>query len=224
MLGGRGFYRGSAIFVSGSAGTGKTSLAGSFADAACRRGEYCLYFLLEESPLQMIRNMRSIGLDLSVWVERGLLHLQADRPSRFGIEAHLSAMYRSMEAIRPQIVVVDSITDLLSLGAHAELRAMRVRLIDHLKTQAITALFNSLTPGAVDPQESNAAVSSLMDAWLLFTLQEAEGRRLRRMAVLKSRGMAHSNRVYEFKLTQRGFEVPGLDAEHSAGGSQRAES
>lgn len=222
MLDGRGFFRGSTVLVSGTAGTGKTSLAASFADAACRRGDQCLYFLLEESPRQIMRNMRSIGLDLGQWRERGLLHLHADRPSRFGIEAHLSGMYRAIKEIRPQAVVVDSITDLLSLGAKAEIRAMLVRLIDHLKTDGITALFNSLTAGAAELRESHAAVSSLMDVWLLLTLEQVGGSRQRRMAVLKSRGMAHSNRVYTFNLTQQGFEVAGAEAEAGPAGARRA--
>jgi circadian clock protein KaiC len=211
MLGGRGFFRGSTVLVSGTAGTGKTSLAASFADAACLRGERCLYFLLEESPAQMARNMHSIGLDLDRWSESGLLQLRADRPSRFGIEAHLAAMYRAIDRVNPQAVVVDSLTDLLSLGVQAEIQGMLVRLIDHLKTQGITALFNSLIPGGGESQPSHASVSSLMDAWVLLTLEEVERHMRRRMAVLKSRGMAHSNRVYEFSLTQRGFEVTDLD-------------
>jgi len=211
MLGGRGFFRGSTVLLSGTAGTGKTSLAASFADAACRRGERCLYFLLEESPQQMIRNMSSIGLDLGKWVEAGLLQMHADRPSRFGIEAHLASMYRAIERIKPQAAVVDSIADLLLLGERAEISAMMVRLIDHLKTQSITALFTSLTPGAVELQESHAGVSSLMDSWVLLTLDEVGGSRVRRLAVLKSRGMAHSNRVQPFVLTGRGFELSGPD-------------
>jgi circadian clock protein KaiC len=211
MLGSQGFFRGSTVLVSGTAGTGKTSLAASFADAACRRGERCLYFLLEESPAQIIRNMRSIGLELDRWVQCGLLQMHADRPSRFGIEAHLAAIYRAIRTGRPQTVVVDSITDLLSLGAQAEIQAMLVRLIDHLKTQGVTALFNSLTRGAVEVQESHAAVSSLMDAWILLTLEPVDGHRVRHMTVLKARGMPHSNRVYEFTLTPRGFEVSDRD-------------
>ena len=148
MLGGRGFYRASTVLLSGSAGTGKTSLAASFVNAACARGERCLYFLLEESPQQIIRNMRSIGLDLEQWVASGLLQMHADRPSRFGLEAHLAGMYRAIEQSSPQAVVVDSITDLMSAGERNSLRAMLVRLIDHLKTQAMTAIFTSLTPGA----------------------------------------------------------------------------
>jgi circadian clock protein KaiC len=207
MLGGKGFYRGSTVLVSGSAGTGKTSLAASFADATCGRGERCLYFLLEESPAQMIRNMQSIGVDLDRWTESGLLQLRADRPSRFGIEAHLAAMYRAIDRVNPQCVVVDSLTDLLSLGGQAEIQAMLVRLIDHLKTEGVTAVFNSLSPGGMDLQQSHASVSSLMDAWVLLTLEVVQRQRRRHMAVLKSRGMEHSNRVYEFSLTPRGFEV-----------------
>jgi circadian clock protein KaiC len=207
MLGGEGFYRGSTVLLSGTAGTGKTSLAASFAEAACRRGERCVYFLLEESPQQMIRNMRSIGLDLQQWCQRGLLNLQAERPSRYGLEAHLAAMYRAIDEVRPEAVVVDSITDLLCLGDEAEVRAMLVRLIDYLKTRGVTVLFTSLSPGAVDLQETHAGVSSLMDGWILLTLEKTGHGRRREMSVLKARGTAHSSRVYEFTLTERGFRV-----------------
>jgi len=212
MFGGRGFYRGSTVLLSGTAGTGKTSLAASFANAACARGERCLYFLLEESPRQMIRNMRSIGLDLGQWVEAELLQMHADRPSRFGLEAHLAAMYRAIEVTRPQVVVVDSITDLLSAGELNSVRAMLVRLIDHLKTQAVTAMFTSLTPADGEVGDTHAGVSSLIDAWVLMTLERSGGTRQRRIGVLKSRGMPHSNRVYEFTLTDHGFKVPGSGA------------
>lgn len=207
MLGGHGFYRGSTVLLSGTAGTGKTSLAACFADAACSRGEHCAYFLLEESPQQMVRNMRSIGLDLGRWLDRGLLHFRADRPSRYGLEAHLAAMFRAVDELRPETVVVDSITDLLSLGGEAEVQAMLVRLIDYLKTRGVTVLFNSLSPGAMELQETHAGVSSLMDAWLLLTLEKTGDERRRQISVLKARGMAHSNRVYEFTMTERGFRI-----------------
>jgi circadian clock protein KaiC len=207
ILGGQGFYKGSTVLLSGTAGTGKTSLAASFAAAACGRGERCAYFLLEESPRQMIRNMRSIGLDLAQWSDRELLHLHADRPSRFGLEAHLAAIFRAVDELRPGTIVVDSITDLLTLGGEAEVRGMLVRLIDYLKTRAVTVLFTSLSPGAVELQETHAGVSSLMDAWVLLTLERNGGGRQRHMSVLKSRGMAHSSREYEFTLTGRGFQI-----------------
>jgi circadian clock protein KaiC len=207
MLGGEGFYRGSTVLLAGTAGTGKTSLAASFAEAACRRGERCVYFLLEESPQQLLRNMRSIGIDLERWLERGLLHLHAQRPSRFGLEAHLAGMYRAVDELRPETVVVDSITDLLSLGGRAEVEAMLVRLIDYLKTREVTVVFSSLSPGAVELQETHAGVSSLMDVWILLILQRSRGGRHRQISVLKARGTAHSNRVYEFTLTERGFQI-----------------
>ena len=212
MLGGRGFYRGSTVLLSGTAGTGKTSLAASFVNAACARGEHCLYFLLEESPRQMIRNMRSIGLDLEQWVGRGLLQMHADRPSRFGLEAHLAAMYRAIEQIAPQVVVVDSITDLMSAGEKSSVRAMLVRLIDHLKTQAVTAIFTSLSAGGAEQADAMSGVSSLMDAWVLVSLEQSGGARQRQIGVLKSRGMPHSNRVYEFTMTERGIQVPASHA------------
>jgi circadian clock protein KaiC len=213
LLGGQGFYRGSTALLSGTAGTGKTSCAASFADAACRRGERCVYFLLEESPRQMIRNMRSIGIDLGQWVERGLLSLQAERPSRFGLEAHLAAMYRAVDELRPEAVVVDSITDLLSLGGEAEVRAMLMRLIDYLKNRGVTVLFTSLSPGAFELQETHAGVSSLMDAWVLLSLERGGSERRRQMSVLKARGMSHSSRVCEFRMTERGFELVAPKAE-----------
>lgn len=217
MLDGQGFYRGSTVLLSGTAGTGKTSLAASFANAACSRGERCVYFLMEESPQQMIRNMRSIGIDLGQWSERGLLNLHAERPSRFGLEAHLAAMYRAIDELRPQAVVVDSMTDLLSLGGEAEVRAMLTRLIDHLKTRGVTVLFSSLSPGAVELQETRAGVSSLMDAWVLLSLERAGNERRRQMSVLKARGMSHSSRVYEFKMSERGFQIvaPGGESHGS---------
>ena len=207
LLGGKGFYRGSTVLLSGTAGTGKTSLAASFAAATCRRGERCAYFLLEESPQQMIRNMRSIGLDLAEWSERGLLHLHADRPSRFGLEAHLAAMFRAVDELRPEAIVVDSIADLVTLGGEAEVRGMLVRLIDYLKMRGVTVLFTSLSPGAAELQESQAGVSSLMDAWLLLTLERAGDDRHRRITVLKSRGMAHSSHVHDFTITARGLQI-----------------
>lgn len=207
ILGGQGFYRGSTVLLSGTAGTGKTSLAASFADATCRRGERCAYFLLEESPQQLIRNMRSIGIDLGQWSERGLLNLQAERPSRFGLEAHLTAMYRAVAELQPQAVVVDSITDLLALGGETEVRAMLTRLIDYLKTRGVTVLFSSLSPGTVELQETQAGVSSLMDAWILMSLERIGDERRRQMSVLKVRGMQHSSRVYEFTMTERGFQI-----------------
>ncbi len=207
MLGGQGYFRGSTVLVSGTAGTGKTSLAAHFADAACRRGERVLYFLFEESPQQFMRNMRSIGIDLKRWVDQGLLQFQADRPSRAGLETHLATMYQHVRDFGPSVVVVDAITNLLTVGTPNDVQAMLMRVIDFLKVNEVTGFFTSLTPGKNELEETETGVSSLMDSWLLVTINEVDHERRRHLCVLKSRGMKHSNRVHEFELTDRGLQV-----------------
>jgi circadian clock protein KaiC len=207
MLGGQGYFRGSTVLVSGTAGTGKTSLAAHFTDAACRRGERVLWFLFEESPLQVIRNMRSIGIDLSPWVEKGLLQFQADRPSRAGLESHLASMYQHVRDFKPSATVIDAITNLLTVGTANDVRAMLMRVIDYLKGHGVTGVFTSLTPGKTELQETDAGVSSLMDTWIVMTIDEIDRQRRREIRVLKSRGMAHSNRVYEFDISERGLRL-----------------
>jgi circadian clock protein KaiC len=211
MLSNKGYYRGSTILLSGTAGTGKTSLTAHFVDAACRRGERCLYFLFEESPQQLIRNMRSIGIDLRQWVERGLLQFQADRPSRFGLETHLAGMQRAVRDFRPMITVADPVTNLLTVGTHSDVRSMLTRVIDYLKQETITGVFTSLTPGKTELEETDAGISSLMDTWVVLTINEENRKRRRWLSILKSRGMAHSDTVREYLLTDHGLQV--LDAE-----------
>ena len=207
MLSGRGYYRGSTVLLSGTAGTGKTSLAAHFVDAACRRGERCLYFLFEESPQQLVRNMRSIGIDLQQWVERGLLQFHADRPSRFGLETHLAAMQRAVGDFKPLVTVTDPVTNLLTVGTQSDVRSMLTRIIDYLKLETITGLFTSLSPGGTQLQETDAGISSLMDTWVVLSIDEERRRRRRWLAVLKSRGMAHSNSVHEYALTDHGLQI-----------------
>jgi circadian clock protein KaiC len=207
MLDGRGFFRGSTVLVSGTAGTGKTSLAAHFANAACRRGERVLYFLFEESPQQLIRNMRSIGIDLQPWVDGDLLRFQAERPSRSGLESHLASMYQHVRDFQPSVTVIDAVTNLLSVGTQNDVRAMLMRVIDYLKMSGVTALFSSLTPGKNESEETEAGISSLMDTWIVMTIDEIERERRRAIRILKSRGMAHSNRVHEFAITSRGLRI-----------------
>jgi len=210
MLGGSGYYRGSTILVSGTAGAGKTTLAAHFVDAACRRGERALYFLYEESPQQMLRNMRSAGFDLDAWVSAGLLSFRADRPTRFGLETHLVLLHRAVEQFKPDVVVIDPMTNLLSVGTETDVRAMLTRTIDFLKGRDITALFTSLTPGGVSQESTETMISSLMDAWVLMTAEEVARRRQRWFYVLKARGIGHSDEVREFRLTARGIDFrPG---------------
>jgi circadian clock protein KaiC len=207
MLSGKGYYRGSTVLVSGTAGTGKTSLAAHFLDAACRRGERCLCFLFEESPQQLLRNMRSIGIDLEPWVADGLLQFHADRPSRYGLETHLVTMHQVVADFKPTVTVIDPVTNLMTVGTYSDVQAMLTRMIDHLKTENITALLTSLTPGQTDIERTETTISSLMDTWIMLANDDVGGLHRRGVYVLKSRGMAHSNEVREFALTDHGLSV-----------------
>jgi circadian clock protein KaiC len=207
MLGGKGYYRGSSILVSGTAGTGKTSLTAQFIDAACARGERCAFFAFEESPNQIIRNMRSIGIDLGRWVDKGLLRFQAARPATFGLEMHLVKLHKTIEEVKPSIVVVDPLTALLQSGTLTETRGMLLRLIDFLKEQRITALMTTLTSGSDSLEETAVGISSLVDVWLLLRDIESGGERNRGLYILKARGLAHSNQIRELLLTDHGIEL-----------------
>jgi circadian clock protein KaiC len=207
MLGGGGYYRGSSILVSGTAGTGKTSLAGHLVESACRRGETVLYFAFEESPNQILRNLRSIGIDLARWVRQGRLRFQATRPSFMGLEMHLLSMHRAITDIRPQIVVMDPLNSFVSAGNETEVKAMLMRLLDHLKSNRITGFFTSLTAGGTVLDRTDTAISSLIDTWLVLLAIESGGERNRALSILKSRGMAHSNQTREFLLTGQGLTL-----------------
>jgi circadian clock protein KaiC len=224
MLGKKGYFRGSSILISGSAGTGKTSLAGYFAGEACRRRESALYFAFEESAAQIVRNLRSIGLDLEPWLRKGLLQIHAARPTTSGLEGHLSAMHRLIEARKPRVVVVDPISNLISVGTSLEVKAMLARLIDFMKVKETTALFTSLTIDDGHPEGTDIGISSFMDTWLVLRNIEMNGERTRTLDVVKSRGMAHSNQVREFLLTSEGLKM--LEVLRHEGrvliGSQRA--
>lgn len=206
MFEGKGFYRGSSILVSGTPGTGKTSIAASFANATCRDGKKCLYFAFEESPFQIARNMYSIGLDLQKWVDAGLLQFHSSRPSLFGLESHLAVMFTMIRDFQPEVVVVDPISNLLSVSDERNVQSMFTRLIDYLKSRQITGLMTNLAhPGG--EEQTKAGISSLMDTWILLQLLEANGERNRGLYVLKSRGMAHSNQIREFILSRNGVTL-----------------
>jgi circadian clock protein KaiC len=207
MLGGKGYYRGSSILISGTAGTGKSCLAAHFVDAACRRGEHCLYFAFEESQQQIIRNMNSIGLDLSHWVEQGLLHFVNSRSTLYGLEMHLVVMHREIENFKPDIVVIDPISNLSDSAPGYEVKSMFSRMIDYLKMKQITALCTNLTATNSSIEHTEIGISSMMDTWLLLQAIESSGERNRRLYLLKSRGMAHSNQVREFILSNTGAQL-----------------
>ncbi|MFZ4386951.1 MAG: circadian clock protein KaiC [Chthoniobacterales bacterium] len=207
MLGGKGYYQGSSVLVSGTAGTGKSSLAAHFLDAACRRGERAIYFTFEEASEQIVRNMRSIGIDLEQWVRRGLLQFSAHRPTTYGLEKHLLMMQRSINDFDPSVVAVDPLNSFLMGDNQIDVKGMLMRLVNFMKMKGITSLFTSLTPGGGPIEQTDIRVSSLIDTWILLRDIEYGGERNRTLCILKSRGMAHSNQVREFLLTDKGVEL-----------------
>jgi circadian clock protein KaiC len=207
MLSGKGYYRGSSILVSGTAGTGKTSLAAQFVEAACKRGERVLYFAFEESPSQFMRNMASIGINLDRWVKKGLLYFHATRPTLHGLEHHLTNTIKLIKEVEPQIVILDPIDAFVMGDNQTEVKIMLLRLVDFLKMKDITAFFASLTTARDCQELTDMSISSLIDTWLLLRDIEIGGERNRGLYILKSRGMDHSNQIREFKLTDHGIEL-----------------
>jgi circadian clock protein KaiC len=207
MLAGKGYYRGSSVLVSGTAGAGKSSIAAHLADSTCRSGERVLYFSFEESPHQIMRNMRSIGLDLSSWVDQQRLRFLASRPTAFGLESHLAVIHKVVKEFMPAVAIFDPISNFLDVSNGREAHEMLVRLVDYLKSNGITALFTSLTGGEMALETTATAISSVVDTWILVKSIEHDGERNRGIYVLKSRGMSHSNQVREFVLTDRGVDL-----------------
>ena len=206
MLGDAGYYRGSSVLVSGTAGTGKSSLAAHFCDAACRRGERALYFAFEESPSQIIRNMRSIGIDLEPWVNKGLLRFQATRPAFAGLEMQLTMMHKTVNTFKPEVVIVDPLNGFIIGDNETSVKSMLMRLADFLKTKQITSLFTSLKAGGAPLGVTDVAISAMIDTWLVLRDIEIGGERNRGLSILKSRGMPHSNQIRECLLTDHGME------------------
>jgi circadian clock protein KaiC len=206
MLSGNGFFRTSTILVSGSAGCGKSILAAHLANATCARGERCMLFAFEESPSQIVRNMRSVGLDLQKWQDKGLLQLRATRPSLYGLEMHLVAMHKAISDFKPNAVILDPISSFMSAGTAHQIKAMLVRLFDWLKTQQITGLVTCLTTPATR-EETDIGISSLIDTWIEVRDLEVAGERNRAIYLLKSRGMSHSNQVRELIISDAGVSL-----------------
>lgn len=207
MLGGEGFYRGSTVLLSGTAGTGKSSLSAQFARETCRRGERCMYFSFEESPAQILRNMKSIGIDLAPYVRKGLLAFHSTRPTVHGLEVHLVRMHKMIEDFKPAAIVVDPVSNLETAGTLGDSSSMLIRLIDFLRKKNITAFLVTLTSGGGAKETTDEGMSSIVDTWLLLRDIELGGERNRAMYVLKSRGMAHSNQVREFLITSKGLRL-----------------
>ncbi|MGJ4905317.1 circadian clock protein KaiC [Bradyrhizobium sp. HKCCYLS2058] len=207
MLEGQGYYKGSSILISGMAGAGKSTVSAHFANSICKSGQRCIYFAMEESPQQIIRNMKSVGLDLQQWVDRGLLRFSARRPNLYGLETHLAAMHREVKEFDPAAVVVDPISALMGAGVAGDVHSMTLRLIDFLKARGVTALFTNLGGGTAETATTDMHISSLTDTWLLLYNRESNGEHNRQLYLLKSRGMAHSNQVREFLMGADGISL-----------------
>jgi circadian clock protein KaiC len=207
MLEGKGYYEGSSVLISGMAGSGKSTMAANFADAVCGSGKRCIFFALEESPQQIIRNMSSVGIDLKSWVDSGLLRFCARRPNLYGLETHLAAMYREVKDFDPAAVVVDPISALMSAGIVGDVHSMVLRLVDFLKSRGVTAVFTNLGTGIAETTTTEMQISSLTDTWLLLYNRENNGEHNRQLYLLKSRGMAHSNQVREFLMGADGIRL-----------------
>jgi circadian clock protein KaiC len=207
MLSGKGYFRGSTVLVSGTAGTGKTSIAAQFAEAACKRRERVLFFTFEESPSQLVRNMRSVGINLEPWVKKELLQFHATRPTLYGLETHLVTSIKVINTFAPDVVILDPINGFMIGENQTEVKTMLLRLVDFLKMKRVTAFFTSLTSAGDIVEISDVYISSLIDTWLLLRDIEIGGERNRGLYVLKSRGMAHSNQIREFRLTSHGIEL-----------------
>jgi circadian clock protein KaiC len=206
MLGGQGFFKGSTIMVSGSPGTGKTSIASAFSSNVCKNGERCLYFALEESPKQIFRNMASIGINLRPHVEKGLLQIISTRPTLYGLETHLSIMLRHIEESKPDVVIIDPISNLISVGDEADVKSMLTRMIDYLKTKQVTSLFTSLI-SAGEVNDSKSPISSWIDTWIMLNERKHEDAVKTTIRVVKSRGMSHTKKICELELSDKGISI-----------------
>ncbi|MHA4807922.1 circadian clock protein KaiC [Flavitalea flava] len=207
MLGGKGYYEGSSILISGTAGTGKTNIAACFAHEACLNNEKCIFFAFEESPSQIIRNVRSIGIDLAKDVDNGLLRIYSSRPTLYGLEMHLVSIYKEVKKFKPRIVILDPITNLTTVGQMSEVKSMLMRLIDLFQEEQITVLFTALTLNNTVNEQADEGISSLVDTWIMVRDMEWNGERNRGLYIMKSRGMKHSNQVREFMITNAGLTL-----------------
>ncbi|MGB9927031.1 MAG: circadian clock protein KaiC [Methanosarcina sp.] len=225
MLGGQGYYRGSTILISGTAGTGKTSFAAQFCKVACQRGEKCLYFAFEESPSQIARNMRSIGIDLQPYMDSGLMEIHASRPMAYGLEMHLISMRRVIDIYKPDVVIIDPISNLTNVGTATDVKLTLTRLIDYMKLKNITAMCTSLVQHETPEGMSAEGVSSIMDTWVNLRFFENNSERNRGLSVIKARGMGHSNQIREYLLINQGIQIQDVYLGPSGGllmGSSRA--
>ncbi|MBF0216343.1 MAG: circadian clock protein KaiC [Candidatus Omnitrophica bacterium] len=210
MLGNKGYYRGSTILVSGSAGSGKTSFGAKFVDAVCETGERALYLAFEEPEDQLSRNMKSIGIDLKKWIDKGLLKINANRATLCGLEMHLVMAHNAVRDFKPSVVVIDPITTLIGAGMADEAKAMMARLLDYLRNEGITVLATDLSLGSTHGDSAEIGISSLCDTWIRLSMETQGYRRMRRLSIIKSRGMKHAHDTKDFMITDNGLEMKDI--------------
>jgi len=210
MLGDKGYFRGSTILVSGAAGSGKTSFGLQFVDSVCKAGERALFLALEESECQLVRNMKSIGIDLEQWINGGLLRIDANRATLCGLEMHLVMAHKAVEEFKPTVVVIDPITTLMGSGVQDEAKAMMARLLDFLKTEGITVLVTDLSLLGDHGDSTEIGISSLSDTWIRLTMETQTHKRMRRISILKSRGMKHAYETKDLLITDKGLEIKDI--------------
>jgi circadian clock protein KaiC len=224
MLAGKGYFRGSSVMVTGQAGTGKSSLSASFIFDACKRGERALYLAFEESSHQLVRNMMSLGIDLDHWLKNGSLTIKAFRPSLLGLEEHLLSILNLIDELEPNCVVMDPITDFISIGNRGQVKSMLTRVLDQLKKRDITLFLTALTTGSGRPEQTETEMSSLMDTWIALDLLRTDHTRHREIYIIKSRGMDHSHEIRELMMSPRGLSIRDLsDDESNPGHTERDE-
>jgi circadian clock protein KaiC len=212
MLGGLGYFKATTALVTGIAGAGKSSLAAAFAQATCVRGERCLYFSFEESASHVTRNMRSLGIDLAPWLEKGLLTMRSFRPTFRGLEEHLVSVAQQAESVNPTCVVMDPITNFVTVGDEEEVKSMLTRILDLLKRRGITLLMTALTTGSAR-EETEMRVSSMVDSWINLDSEPVGHAHRRTIRVVKSRGMEHSHETRELVMSSSGLSVRDLAPE-----------
>jgi circadian clock protein KaiC len=216
MLDNKGFYVGSSILISGTAGTGKTSIATMFAYSVCKTKEPCLFCAFEEAPNQIMRNMRSIGIGLERLVKSGMLSFYYARPTLQNLELHFIAIKKMIKEIKPSVVILDPITNLMTEGPNSDIRSMLTRFVDYLKTEQITVLFTAaITVGSIERNPSDEGISSMVDTWMMVQDIELDGERKRSLCVMKARGMAHSTDVRRFVISNKGISLPAIAGRES---------
>jgi circadian clock protein KaiC len=218
LLGKKGFYVGSSILISGTAGTGKTSIAAAFANSVCNNKERCLFCAFEEAPNQIIRNMRSIGMSLDPLIKSERLHFYYSRPTLQNLELHFIAIKKIITEIKPSVVILDPITNLMTEGPNSDIRSMLTRFVDYLKLEQITVMFTAaITVGSIERNPSDEGISSMVDTWMMVQDIEVDAKRQRSLCVMKSRGMPHSNEIWKFIISSKGIRIePILNGEKNS--------